>query len=82
MVLLILAPVKALVVSAVNDPLDTRPLDAPQNRAAGSAAPETLLAPGMMRQSKPLTSFPVLPYPQQSLKWFNFRFRYRSCIGR
>ncbi len=60
-VLLILAPTRIVLVSAVIEPLETRPLDPPQILAPGRAAPDTLLAPGITRQSKPLTSVPVFP---------------------
>lgn len=66
-VLLILAPVKALMVSAVIEPLETKPLEPPQNLAAGMAAPEMLFAPGTIKQSKPRSSFPVIPYAQHNL---------------
>ena len=59
--LLILAPAIMVLVSAVIEPFETSPLEPPQNLTAGRAAPETLLAPGMTRQSKPLTSVPVFP---------------------
>ena len=56
-----LAWVTIFVTSAVKDPNDAKPLEAPQNSFANKPRPFSLRAPGITKQSQPLVSSPVLP---------------------